>query len=141
MESWQTAVLVLLAVLVGAALPALAALAGALRSARRAMDRSGAQLAQALVAVTSAVERIDRLASHLEEGKRIETLVESVTALSQTVNRFRDVVRTASAVGAAVAPAVGAAVRAWRETRQEEEAGPDGQGEPRTREEGKEDER
>lgn len=139
MESWQTAVVVLLAVMVGATIPALVALAGALRSARRTMDRSGAQLAEALVAVTSAVERIDRLASHLEQGKRIETLVESVTALSQTVNRFRDVVRTASAVGAAVAPAVGAAVKAWRETRPD--AGPDGQAESRTSGEGKEDAR
>ena len=139
MESWQTATVVLLAVLVGAAIPSLVALSAALRSARRTMDRSGAQLAEALVAVTSAVERIDRLASRLEEGKRIETLVESVTALSQTVNRFRDVVRTASAVGAAVAPAVGAAVKAWRETRREEEPGPDGQAEPRARGEGKED--
>jgi len=133
MESWQTAVVVLLAVLVGAAIPALASLAGALRSVRRTMDRSGAQLAEALVAVTSAVERIDRLASRLEEGRRIETLVESVTALSQTVNHFRDVVRTASAVGAAVAPAVGAAVRAWRETRREGETGTDGHEEPQSR--------
>lgn len=138
MESWQTATVVLLAVLVGAAIPSLVALSSALRSARRTMDRSGAQLADALVAVTAAVERFDRLASRLEEGKRIETLVESVTALSQTVNRFRDVVRTASAVGAAVAPAVGAAVKAWRETRREEEPGPDGQAEPRARGEEKE---
>ncbi len=140
MESWQTAVVVLLAVTVGATIPALVALAGALRSARRTMDRSGAQLAEALVAVTGAVERIDRLASHLEQGKRIETLVESVTALSQTVNRFRDVVRTASAVGAAVAPAVGAAVKAWRETRPEA-GGPDGHAESRSGGEGKEDAR
>jgi hypothetical protein len=131
MESWQTAAVVLLAVLVGATIPALVALGGALRSARRTMDRTGAELGEALVAVTAAVERVDRLASRLEEGKRIETLVESVTALSETVNRFRDVVRTASAVGAAVAPAVGAAVRAWRESRHGE-AGPDGQAEPRT---------
>jgi TctA family transporter len=133
MESWQTAVVVLLAVLVGATVPALASVAGALRAARRAMDRTGAQLSEALVAVTGAVERIDRLASRLEEGKRIETLVESVTALSQTVNRFRDTVKVASAVGAAVGPAVGAAVRAWRETRHDGGAGPDGHGEPQSK--------
>lgn len=141
MESWQTAVVVLLAVLVGAAIPALVSLGAALRSARRAVDGSGARLAEALAAVTSAVERVDRLASRLEQGNRIESLVESVAALSQTVNRFRDVVRTASAVGAAVAPAVGAAVRAWRETGHGEAAGPDGRAEPRTSEEREEDRR
>lgn len=141
MESWQTTMVVLLALLVGAAIPVLASLGGTLRTARQTVDRSGVELAQALAAVRSAAERMERLASRLDEGRRLESLFEAVTSLTQTVNQFRDVVRVASAAGAAVAPAVGAAVRAWRETRHEEERGPDGQGEPRTREERKEDER
>ena len=140
MEGWQTAVVVLLAVLVGAAIPLAASLGGTLRAARQAMDRSGPRLAEALSALRSASERIDRLASRLDEGRRLESLFESVTSLSQTVDQLRDVVRVASAVGAAVAPAVGAAVRAWRETRHEEEPGPDGQAEPRAKGERKEDE-
>lgn len=139
MESWQTAVVVLLAVLVGAAIPVLVSLSGTLRAARQGIERSGPQLAAALAAVTSAVERIDRIASRLDEGRRVESLLESVNSLSQTVNQLRDAVRVASAVGAAVAPAVGAAVKAWRQTRHEEEPGPDGQAEPRTKGEEKED--
>ena len=138
MESWQTAVVVLLALLVGAAIPTVASLGSALRSARQAVDRT--QLAETLTAVRVAAERIDRLASRLDEGRRVEGLLESVNALSQTVSQLRDVVRVASAVGAAVAPAVGAAVRAWRETRREDEPGPDGQAQPGAQGEGKENE-
>ena len=137
MESWQTALVVVVAALAGAAIPALASLGATLRSARQAVDR--AQLAETLAAVRSAAERIDRLAMRLDEGRRVEGLFESVNTLSQTVNQLRDVIRVASAVGAAVAPAVGAAVRAWRETRRDEEPGPDGQAEPRAKGEGKED--
>ncbi len=61
-----------------------------------------------------------------------------MASLTQTVNQFRDVVRVASAAGAAVAPAVGAAVRAWRETRHDGERGPDGHAEPLEKGEGKE---
>ncbi len=136
MESWQTALVVILAALAGAAIPALASLGATLRSARLAVDR--AQLAETLAAVRSAAERIDRLATRLDEGRRVEGLFESVNALSRTVEQLRDVVRVASAVGAAVAPAVGAAVRAWRETRREEEPGPDGQAEYGAKGEGKE---
>lgn len=138
MEGWQTAVVVLLAVLVGAAIPVLASFAVTLRAARQAVDRSGLRLAEALSAVRSAAERIERLASRLDEGRRVESLFEAVTSLTQTVNQLRDVMRVASAVGAAVAPAVGAAVKAWRETRQDEEPGPDGHAEPRQEGEGKE---
>lgn len=139
METWQTAVLVLLALLVGASIPVLASLGVTLRAARQTVARSGLQLAEALAAVRSAAERMERLASRLDEGRRVETLLEAVTSLTQTVNQFREVVRVASAVGAAVAPAVGAAVKAWRETRREEEPGPDGHAEPREKGEGKED--
>ncbi|HEU4385687.1 MAG TPA: hypothetical protein VFR85_19530 [Anaeromyxobacteraceae bacterium] len=138
METWQTAVVVLLALLVGAAIPILASLGTTLRVARQAVDRSGPELAQALAAVRSAAERMERLASHLDEGGRLERLFEAVTSLTQTVNQFRDVVRVASAAGAAVAPAVGAAVKAWREARHDDERGPDGHSEPREKGEGKE---
>lgn len=141
MESWQTAVVILLALLVGAAIPVLVSLGAALRGARLGMDRAGTQLAETLAAVTSAAQRMDRLTSRLEEGKRVETLLESVAALSQTMNQLRDGARVASAVGAAVGPAVGAAVRAWRETRHEGDGGPDGRAEPRTTGEGEETER
>ncbi len=139
MESWQTAVVVLLALLVGAAIPVLASLGATLRAARQTVDRSGLELAEALAAVRSAAERMERLASRLDEGRRLESLFEAVTSLTQTVNQFRDVVRVASAAGAAVAPAVGAAVKAWRETRHDGERGPDSHAEPLEKGEGKED--
>ena len=118
MESWGIAVVVLAAVLVGAAIPALVQLRATLHAMEKTLHRSGARLDEALGATTAAAGRIDALVVRLEEGGRIEQLVDGVAALSQMVSRLRDTVRIASAVGAAVGPAVAAAVHAFREDRQ-----------------------
>jgi ABC-type transporter Mla subunit MlaD len=114
METWQIAAVVLLAVLVGAAIPVLVQLAGTLRSARAALDHTGKNLDQALAALAETLQRVDGILVRLEEGKRIEGFMDSLAGLSHSVSQVRDAVKVAAAVGAAVAPAVGAAVRAWR---------------------------
>jgi len=118
MESWGIALVVLAAVGVGAAIPALAQLRTTLRAMEKTLQRSGGRLDEALGATTAAAGRIDALVVRLEEGGRMEQLVDGLTAVSRTVSQLRDTVRVASAVGAAVGPAIAAAVHAFREDRE-----------------------
>jgi hypothetical protein len=118
MEGWGMALVVLAAVLVGAAIPVLVQLRSTLRAMEKTLQRSGARLDEALGATTAAAGRIDALVVRLEEGGRIEQLVDGVAAVSRMVSQLRDTVRVASAVGAAVGPAVAAAVHAFREDRE-----------------------
>lgn len=114
-ESWGIALVVLAAVLVGAAIPALVQARATLRALESALRSSGPRLEEALAAVAGAAGRLDRMASRLEEGGRIEQLVDGVAAVSRMVSQLRDTVRVASAVGAAVGPAIAAAVHAFHD--------------------------
>jgi uncharacterized protein YoxC len=116
-ESLGTALVVLAAVLVGAAIPVLVQLRTTLRTMEKTLRRSGAQLDEAMGAHSAAAGRIDALVERLEKGGRIEQLVEGVAAVSRMVSQLRDTARVASAVGAAVGPALAAAVHAFREDR------------------------
>lgn len=116
-ETWGMALVVLAAVLVGVAIPVLVQLRATLREAEKTFRRSGARLDEALGATVTAAGRIDALVARLEEGGRIEELVDGIAAVTRMVSQLRDTVRIASAVGAAVAPAVAAAVHAFRDDR------------------------
>ncbi len=118
MESGGMALVVLAAVLVGAAIPALVQLRATLRATEKTLQRSGARLDEALGATIAAAARIDALVVRLEEGGRIEQFVDGVATVGRMASQLRDTVRVASAVGAAVAPAVAAAVHAFREDHQ-----------------------
>ncbi|BDG04762.1 hypothetical protein [Anaeromyxobacter oryzae] len=123
-ESWGTALLVLGAVLVGAAIPVLVQLRATLRAMDETLRRSGARLDEALAATVVAAGRIDALVVRLQEGGRIEQLVDGVADVSRMVSQLRDTLRVASAVGAAVGPAVAAAIHAFREDREGVTPGP-----------------
>jgi hypothetical protein len=112
------ALVVLAAVLVGAAVPVLVQLRATLRAMEKTLQRSGAGLDEATGATMAAAARIDALVVRLEAGGRIEQFLDGVTAVSRTVSQLRDTLRVASAVGAAVGPAVAAAVHAFREDRE-----------------------
>jgi len=118
MESWAIALVVLAAVLVGAAIPVLVQLRATLRAMEKTLERSGARLDEALGATVAAAGKIEAVVVRLEDGGRIEQLVDGVAAVSRMVSQLRDTVRVASAVGAAVGPAVAAAVHAFREDRE-----------------------
>lgn len=118
MESWGIALVVLAAVLVGTAIPVLVQYRATLRAMEKTLQRSGPRLDEALGATIAAAARIDALVVRLQEGGRIEQLVDGIAAVSRMLSQLRDSVRIASAVGAAVAPAVAAAVHAFREDRQ-----------------------
>jgi hypothetical protein len=113
MEAWQAVTLAVVALLVGMTLPALVQLSLALRALRTTTARADA----ALVAVTSIAQRLDRMTARLEEGDRLDRLLAGVDTLSRAASHLADGVRFASAVGAALGPAVGAAVRSWHDTR------------------------
>jgi hypothetical protein len=114
-ESWGIALVVLAAVLVGAAIPVLVQLRATLRATEKTLHRSGARLDEALGATVAAAARIDGFVVRLEEGGRLEQLLDGVAALNRMVNQLRDTARVASAVGAAVGPAMAAAVHAFRD--------------------------
>jgi hypothetical protein len=118
METWGTALVVLAAVLVGAAIPVLVQLRATLRAMEKTLQRSGARLDEALGATVAAAGRIDALIVRLEEGGRIEQLVDGVASASRMVSQLRDTVRVASAMGAALGPAVAAAIHSFREDRE-----------------------
>lgn len=124
METWQALLLVVTALLVGAAIPALVLFATALRAIRVGVDRVGERADAAFAAATSVAGRVDRVIDQLEKGDRLGAALDGLASLSRTLNQLQETARVASAVGAAVAPAVGAAVRAWREHR-DGGAGPD----------------
>jgi len=96
MDAWQAVMLAVVALLVGALLPALVQLTLALRSLR------------------STADRLDRVTAKFEDGGGIDRLLEGIDSLSRMVSRLQETTRVAAAVGAAVGPAVGAAVRSWR---------------------------
>lgn len=117
MESWGIALVVLSAVLVGAAIPVLVQFRATLRAMEKTLQRSGARFDEALGATVGTAQRIDAFLVRLEGGGRIERLVDDVAAVSRMVSQLRDTVRVASAVGAALGPAAAAAVHAFREDR------------------------
>jgi hypothetical protein len=118
MELWGVALVVLAAVLVGAAIAVLVQLRATLCAMEKTFQRSGARLDEALEAAGARAARIDALVVRLEEGGRLEQLLEGVAAVSRMVTQLRDTIRVASAGGAAVGPVVAAAIHAFREDRE-----------------------
>ena len=106
--------LVILAIVVGAAIPALIQLTLTLRTARRVLDSSGQKLDKTLAEITTATQRINRVGAGLEDTvQKARDLVDNVAGLGESVTRLRDSIRTAAVIGNAVGPAVAAAVRAF----------------------------
>jgi hypothetical protein len=110
MEAYQAVLVAVAALLVGALLPVLFQLVLTLRAVRAVAEQAG----PAVASITATAERLERLTARLEEGGRVERALEAVDSLSATVAKLQETARVASSIGAAVVPAVTAAVRAWR---------------------------
>jgi uncharacterized protein YoxC len=128
MESWQVAVLVLAAVLVGALLPMLVQLYSVLHVLHRVVDKVARDAEEMTKSIHRTADRVDRITAALEKDDKIEKAMEGIAALSAMVLQLRDTVKVASAVGAAVVPAVGAAVRAWHGAHEGGHASPERSG-------------
>jgi hypothetical protein len=64
--------------------------------------------------VHNAVERIDRLTEKLERDGRMDTIVDGLTSAAQVATQMRGTLHAATTVAAAAAPAIAAAVHAFR---------------------------
>lgn len=110
MEAYQVALVAVAALLVGALLPVLFQLLLTLKAVRAMVEEAG----PAVASIVATSERLERLTARLEEGGRVDRALEAVDSLSATVGKLQETARMASTVGAAVIPAVAAAVQAWR---------------------------
>ena len=119
MANWQVVLVVLAAVLVGGLLPVLFQLRATLRQVARSIGTTGTRLDKTLDESLAAAERINRLVGGLDGGdKQLARLLTSIEQLAEVVDKVKSTVNVASAVGAAVVPAVSALVRTLAEPRE-----------------------
>jgi hypothetical protein len=128
MEGWQVVLLVIGALLAGALLPAIVQLWLSVRAVGASAERLASDAGAALAAVTATARRLDRLTAKLEEERRLDTILEGIDSLSHTIVRLNDALRVASALGAAVGPAISAAVRSWNAAHPDGVTGPEPSG-------------
>ncbi len=115
MEAWVVAIVVLVAVLVGATIPLLVQARATLMSAQRLMDDTRPRLSRTLDELHSTTQRLNVAASTLDgRGPQVTAFFDAVGALTVQVNQLRGSVKLASAVGAAIGPAIAAALQAFR---------------------------
>ena len=113
MEPLALVALVLLALLVGAALPALLQLRRTLRSAEEFLHSTGRKLDRVLDEVTEATGRLNRVAGSLEEGSRaFQQVFDSAQKLARALGQAQEALRNVVTVGNALGPAVAAGARA-----------------------------
>jgi predicted Holliday junction resolvase-like endonuclease len=114
MEGWQIALVVLVAVLVGALLPLLAQLYGTLHTLRGVVEKSAKDIEAAVVTIHRTAERFDRLGASLEKDGKLAEIIDGAASAAHVMNQMRGTMQMAGTVSAAVVPAVTAAVRAWK---------------------------
>ena len=105
---------VLLAFLVGAAIPVLYQLYQLLRRARALLDTAGPRLERAFDQVGQAADRINGIGSTLEaQAQTLMPLLETASKWGHRIHRSGQWLGRAATVGGAVGPAVIAGVRAF----------------------------
>ena len=110
----QILAVVLLAFLIGAAIPVLYQLYQFLRRARALLDTAGPRLEKALDQAGQAADRLNGIGSTLEvQARALRPLFEAASRLGHLVDRSGNWLGTAMTVGGAVGPAVLAGVRAF----------------------------
>ena len=114
MEGWQVALVVLVAVLVGALIPLVVQLYATIQTMRKVAEKSAQDVESALAAIHRTADRLDRLGAALEKDGKMEAIIEGATSAAQMVNQLRSTMQIAGPVAAAIVPAAMAAVRAWK---------------------------
>jgi uncharacterized protein YoxC len=119
-DPWTVVGVVLLGVLVGAVIPVLFQLYSTLRVTRNLLARLGPKVDGTLAEVREASRRLNRVGSSLEQStKRVQILLEAVGDIGDSVGKLRDSLKTATAVGASLGPAIAAAIGALSQLRRE----------------------
>lgn len=134
-DTWVIVGVVLLAVLVGAAVPVLFQFYSTLRVARGLLQRLGPKLEGTLTEVREAGQKLNRVGSELESSaRRAKLLLDVAGDLGEALRGLRDSLKVASALAAAIGPALAAAARALTERAagddEEAPSPPAGSGEP-----------
>lgn len=115
-ETWVIVGVVLLAVLVGAALPVLFQIYSTLRVTRGLFQRLGPKLDGTLTEVREVSQRMNRIGSELESSaRRAKVLLDVAGDLGEAMRGLRESLKVASALTGALGPALAAAVRALTE--------------------------
>jgi len=114
MAGWQIALVVLVAVLVGALIPLIVQLYGTLHALRTVVEKSAKEVEAGMQSIHRTADRLDRLGAALEKDGKMAEIVEGATSAARMMNQLRGTMQIAGPVAAAVVPAVAAAVRAWR---------------------------
>ncbi len=121
MEVWSVVVAVLVAVLTGALLPLLFQLRATLRSVQVALDSASPRLNRTLDELGVVTHEAQIVVAALSDGvPQGRALMDAAAGLTETMTQLQASVRTATAVGAAVGPAIAAAFQAFRAIRAEE---------------------
>jgi uncharacterized protein YoxC len=111
--TWQLITVVLLAVLVGAAVPALLQLRRTLRSAEIVLESTGPKVDRTLEEVSEAAARINRLGKSLErDSEGLQVFTDAAAGLGRSLKQAQASLRIMTTVGAAVGPAIAAGLRA-----------------------------
>lgn len=119
MENWKLAVIILVAILVGALIPIFIALARVLFRAAREITEIGKQLKPTLDQLQIISGRVETLSRGFEGGEQnIADLLAVVGELAQGVHRSMKIFNISSAVAASVGPAVSAFVSSMRQSKQ-----------------------
>jgi hypothetical protein len=107
-------VVVLLALLVGAAIPVLYQLYQVLRRARAVLDSAGPCFERAMDQVGQAADRLNGICATLEaQSQALRPLLEASSRLGHSIDRSRRWLGTGMTLGSAIGPAVMAGVRTF----------------------------
>lgn len=107
-------VVVLLALLVGAAIPVLYQLYHVLRRARAVLDSAGPRFERAMDQVGQAADRLNGIGATLEaQSQTLRPLFEASSRLGHSIDRSRRWLGTVMTLGGAIGPAVMAGVRSF----------------------------
>jgi len=100
----------LVAVLVGAAIPALLQLRKTLKAAEETLEVTGRHLNEALDQLSITLERVNRAANELESGvTRVSSLLSALGGIGDALSRVRQTVGTVASLGSIVGGALLAA--------------------------------
>lgn len=112
-EGAQIAVIVLLAVLVGAALPVLYQLQRTLRSARILLSNADQRLDRILAEISETKGRLDGVIARADRDlEGLRPLIDAAAGIGRTAGHIQSALRPLAALGGAVGPAIVAAARA-----------------------------
>jgi hypothetical protein len=106
METWQVALLTVSALLVGALVPAIIQFQIALRTFARAIDRTSERLDHTLARAETILATVEK------RSVEIDAFLGAVGGMSESIDKARATLASATQLGAAVVPALSAAVSA-----------------------------